>query len=186
MAEPKTRRTDASVNEFIAAIPEESVREDCHTLVELFRRITGCDPQLWGESIIGFGEYRLTYANGSEAAWPRLSFAPRRRKLALYVFGGGRSALPGPSDATRKAPQQQIMPLRQTTVRYRPGGAGADRESIVAVPRGVGDTATLALPEGWGAEVTQLESMPQAIRAEVSCVTWLLDLPPLRVLIANP
>jgi len=86
MAEPKTRRTGASVDEFINAISDEALREDCRTLVELMRRVTGFEPQMWGESIVGFGEYTLTYSSGREHEWPCLSFAPRKRELALYVI----------------------------------------------------------------------------------------------------
>jgi len=88
MAEPKTRRTGASVDAFIAAITDEAVRQDCGALVEVMRRATGSEPQMWGEDIVGFGEYQLKYASGRELAWPCVAFAPRRRELALYVMAG--------------------------------------------------------------------------------------------------
>lgn len=86
MAEPKTRKTGASVDAFIDAIPDAAVRSDCRTLVELMTRVTGSGPAMWGESIVGFGEYQLKYASGRTQAWPCLSFAPRKRELALYVI----------------------------------------------------------------------------------------------------
>jgi len=88
MAEPKTRRTGANVDEFIDAISDEAVRQDCRTLIELMRRVTGSEPQMWGDGIVGFGEYALTYSNGRERDWPCLSFAPRKREFALYVVPG--------------------------------------------------------------------------------------------------
>lgn len=88
MAEPKTQRTEASVDAFIDAIPDEAVRQDCHTLIELMRRVTGAEPQMWGESIVGFGECPYEYANGHVDEWPCLGFAPRKRELALYVLAG--------------------------------------------------------------------------------------------------
>lgn len=85
MAEPKTKRTGASVHEFVAAIPDEAVRQDCLTLIELMGRITGAEPQMWGGSIVGFGQHDLAYASGQTRVWPCLAFAPRKRELALYV-----------------------------------------------------------------------------------------------------
>jgi hypothetical protein len=88
MAELKTQRTGASVDEFIDAIPDEAVRQDCRTLVELMRRVTGSEPQMWGAGIVGFGECPLKYPSGRVEDWPCMSFAPRKRELALYVMAG--------------------------------------------------------------------------------------------------
>jgi len=88
VAEPKTQRTGANVDEFIDAIPDEAVRQDCRTLVELMRRVTGSEPQMWGESIVGFDECHLQYASGRVDDWPCMGFAPRKRELALYVMAG--------------------------------------------------------------------------------------------------
>lgn len=85
MAELKTQRTGASVGEFIDAIPDESVRQDCWTLVDLLRRVTGAEAEMWGTSIVGFGDYHYKYASGRENDWFYLGFAPRKRQLALYV-----------------------------------------------------------------------------------------------------
>lgn len=87
-SEPKTRPTGGSVDAFIAGIPDEAVRRDCGTLFRLLQRISRSEPRMWGESIVGFGEYELTYADGRVLPWPRLGFAPRRRELALYVIPG--------------------------------------------------------------------------------------------------
>lgn len=89
MAEPKTQRTGASVHEFVTGIPDEAVRQDCLTLIELMRRLTGSEPQMWGDSIVGFGQRDLAYASGRTRAWPCLAFAPRKRDLALYVVVPG-------------------------------------------------------------------------------------------------
>jgi hypothetical protein len=42
---------------------------------------------MWGPSIIGFGTYRLVYANGSEADWPIAGFSPRKKDLTIYLTG---------------------------------------------------------------------------------------------------
>jgi hypothetical protein len=55
--ENKTQRSTASVEEFIASIEHAGRREDCTKLLELMKRATGFEPAMWGEAIIGFGEY---------------------------------------------------------------------------------------------------------------------------------
>jgi len=53
----KTQRTTASVEDFIAAVEHKGRREDSLILLELMKRATGFEPAMWGDSIVGFGEY---------------------------------------------------------------------------------------------------------------------------------
>ncbi len=85
MPEPKTRPTDASVDDFIAAQAPDSRREDCRALVRMFEKATGERPVMWGPSIVGFGSYRMKYADGKENDWPVVAFSPRKSDLTLYV-----------------------------------------------------------------------------------------------------
>jgi uncharacterized protein DUF1801 len=86
MAEPKTRPTKASVAAFIRRQPGEQRRADCLSLVSLMEQVTGEKAVMWGPSIIGFGTYRLVYANGSEADWPIAGFSPRKLDLTIYLM----------------------------------------------------------------------------------------------------
>jgi hypothetical protein len=88
MAELKTRPTDASVEDFIAAVDGEERRADCRTLVDLMRRVTGAEPMMWGPSIVGFGTYHYRYASGREGDWMLAGFSPRKRELTVYVMAG--------------------------------------------------------------------------------------------------
>ena len=88
MAGPKTRPTRASVAAYIKRLPDERTRADCDTLVALMERVTGEKAVMWGPSIIGFGAYRLPYADGSEADWPIAAFSPRKTDLTIYLGGG--------------------------------------------------------------------------------------------------
>lgn len=85
MAELKTKKMNTGVKEFLAAIPDEAVRNDCQTLTNLMRKITGDPGDMWGSSIAGFGNYRIKYADGHEEDWPALSFAPRKQNLTIYL-----------------------------------------------------------------------------------------------------
>ena len=49
---------------------------------------TGEPPQMWGKGIVGFGSYRMTYADGREADWMALGFSPRKQNLVLYLMDG--------------------------------------------------------------------------------------------------
>jgi hypothetical protein len=88
MAEPKTRPTDASVEDFLAAVPDERRRADCFAVLELMRRVTEEAPRMWGPSIVGFGAYRYAYANGRALEWPVAAFSPRKQDLTLYIMPG--------------------------------------------------------------------------------------------------
>lgn len=85
MAEPKTRPTDASVDDYIAAQPE-SRRADCRALVALMSRASGAPAVMWGPGIVGFGSYPNRTADGKVTDWPRIGFASRKQDLTLYVI----------------------------------------------------------------------------------------------------
>jgi hypothetical protein len=59
--DPGMRRTDASVNGFLAAVPNEQRREDTCRLCVMMQEITGEPPTMEGTSIIGFGTYHYRY-----------------------------------------------------------------------------------------------------------------------------
>jgi hypothetical protein len=84
MAEPRTRPTDASVDEYIAAQPEAR-QADCRALVAMMSKASGAPAVMWGQGIVGFGTYPQTTADGKVTAWPRIGFASRKQSLTLYV-----------------------------------------------------------------------------------------------------
>lgn len=85
MAELKTKPTDESVNAFLASIPDENRRQDCYTIVELMKKVTGEEPKMWGEAIVGFGDQHYKYASGREGDWFVTGFSPRKQNLTLYL-----------------------------------------------------------------------------------------------------
>jgi hypothetical protein len=85
MSEPETRPTGKSVESFLRRVPQEGRRDDCRTLAEVMRRITRCEPEMWGASIVGFGRYTYRYANGRELDWPLIGFSPRKQNLTVYL-----------------------------------------------------------------------------------------------------
>ncbi len=89
MAELKTKKTDASVKDFLAGLTDEVSRSDCDVLLKVFTQATGSTPKLWGSAIIGFGDVRYKYATGRQGDWFLTGFSPRKQNLTLYAIGGG-------------------------------------------------------------------------------------------------
>ena len=84
---PAMRRTDASVEAFLARVPVQDRREDARQLCAMMQEITGEPPAMWGTSIIGFGTYHYRYASGHQGDSPLAGFSPRRQHLAIYLVG---------------------------------------------------------------------------------------------------
>lgn len=88
MAEPKTKPTNESVEDFLNRIPEAERREDCFAVAKIMEEITGEKPKMWGPSIVGFGTYHYKYASGREGDWPVTGFSPRKKDLTVYMMMG--------------------------------------------------------------------------------------------------
>ncbi len=88
MAELKTQKNDASVEDFLNSVSDAQKREDSFAVLELMREVTGEEPAMWGTNIVGFGSYHYKYASGREGDWPLAGFAPRERELTLYIMAG--------------------------------------------------------------------------------------------------
>ena len=86
MKENKTQKTNENVALFLSSIEEEQKREDCQYLMEMMQEITQAPPNMWGTSIVGFGEYHYKYKSGREGDWFLTGFAPRKQALTLYLM----------------------------------------------------------------------------------------------------
>jgi nucleoid DNA-binding protein len=85
MAENKTKPTDASVKDYIAAIDDESRRKDCDALARMMTKVTGQKPTMWGPSIVGFGTYHFRYESGREGDSPLTGFSSRKGAISVYL-----------------------------------------------------------------------------------------------------
>ena len=86
MAELKTRQNNASVEKFLNTIDNKEKQKDSYEILEIMRSVTGQEPRMWGESIIGFGHYRYKYASGREGDWFQAGFSPRKQNLTIYLM----------------------------------------------------------------------------------------------------
>lgn len=87
MAKNKTTETEHSVDDFIAAVKDETKRSDSKTLIALLKKETGLPPKMWGPSIVGFGSCHYKYESGREGDMPLVGFSPRSSALVLYLSG---------------------------------------------------------------------------------------------------
>lgn len=88
MSQAKTTISEGSVDAFLATVEPVARREEARILDALFRKVTRQAPRMWGASIIGYGQYRTTYASGRDVHWMRSGFSPRKAKNSLYLMGG--------------------------------------------------------------------------------------------------
>ena len=86
MKENKTQKTNDNVTLFLSSIEEEQKRNDCLSLLKMMQEITQAPPNMWGTSIVGFGEYHYKYKSGREGDWFVTGFAPRKQALTLYLM----------------------------------------------------------------------------------------------------
>jgi len=88
MAELKTKRNDASVDDFLDSIKDEQVRKDCRAIADIMQKAAKAKPQMWGSGIVGFGSRRYKYASGREIDWMLIAFSPRKQNITLYISSG--------------------------------------------------------------------------------------------------
>lgn len=85
-AEPKTKRNDASVPDFLAQQPPTR-HADCLRVLELMAAASGRPAEMWGSAIVGFGAYEVPCGKRVDE-WPIIGFSPRKQDLVLYLMDG--------------------------------------------------------------------------------------------------
>ena len=88
MTELKTRPNDKNIIEFLNKVENKRRREDSFEILKLMREVTQEEPILWGDSIVGFGNYHYKYASGREADWLQIGFSPRKQYFTVYIMDG--------------------------------------------------------------------------------------------------
>ena len=83
-AELKTKKTEASVEDFLNSVRDEQQRKDSFVILAMMRKATEEKPKMWGPAIVGFGNVHLKYESGRELDWFTMGFSPRKKDLTLY------------------------------------------------------------------------------------------------------
>jgi hypothetical protein len=79
---PKTQPTLESVQTFLSAL-DDATRADCLQVDRWMSKAAG-PGTMYGKAIVGYGSKLIRYADGREAPWMKMGFAPRKRALTLY------------------------------------------------------------------------------------------------------
>lgn len=86
MVKIKATDNDLDVEGFLSTVEDEKKRQDSYALLELMKRATHLEPKIWGDSIVGFGDYHYKYASGHEGDSFRVGFSPRKQALTIYLM----------------------------------------------------------------------------------------------------
>jgi hypothetical protein len=88
MSQNKTQPTEQSVEAFLMTVENEKRRQDAFDMLHMMQEVTGSNPVMWGNSIIGFDQYHYKYDSGREGDFLIVGFSPRKTALTLYIMPG--------------------------------------------------------------------------------------------------
>jgi hypothetical protein len=84
----KTSPNDRNVDDFLKKVENGVKRADCYAFLKLMKDVTYEEPRMWGDSIVGFGNYHYRYVSGREGDWFLIGFSPRKQNLTIYIVSG--------------------------------------------------------------------------------------------------
>lgn len=87
-ADNKTHATDADVLAFLEAVEHPTRRADGLVLADVFQKVSGFAPRMWGPSLVGFGRYDYVYDSGREGSSLATGFSPRKANLSIHIMPG--------------------------------------------------------------------------------------------------
>lgn len=89
MAELKTKVSNKSVLTYLKSVQPTEKQVDSLALLKIFTEVTGEKAKLWGDSIVGFGQYHYkSNRSTQEGDWPLTGFAPRKQNITIYIMPG--------------------------------------------------------------------------------------------------
>ena len=87
MTENKTKPTDGSIEDFLQTVSPQQ-RDDSYALIDIMCNISGHEPVLWGDSIIGFDSVHYKYNSGHGGDMAVIGFSPRKANMTIYIADG--------------------------------------------------------------------------------------------------
>jgi len=94
MSELKTKKTKASVTEFLNGIDDKQKRADCKAIAKIMRDATGKRAKMWGSAIVGYDSYDYVYKSGRSGTWMATGFSPRAQNISIYIMPGFKKFAP--------------------------------------------------------------------------------------------
>ncbi len=86
MPELKTQKNNKKVIDFLNSVDDEQKKSDSIKILNIMKEITKLSPNMWGESIIGFGDITYKTADGKKHKWFKIGFSPRKQNISLYIL----------------------------------------------------------------------------------------------------
>ena len=86
MPQNKTLPTSKSVQTFLDSIENPIKKADALRLNEIMSRLTGEQPEIWGTTIIGFGQYHYKDKSKREGEWFLVGYSPRKNHTSVYLM----------------------------------------------------------------------------------------------------
>lgn len=86
--EPKMKSAALNRDAFLAGIESAERRAEAQRLLDIFGRVTGWEPRLWGASLVGFGRYAYRYDSGHSGESLATGFSPRKAEVSVYILPG--------------------------------------------------------------------------------------------------
>jgi len=81
----KTKPNNLNVTDFLESIEDNQKKLDSYELLKMLEQSTGATAKMWGDTIIGVGEYHYKYESGREGDWFKVGFSPRKQAITLYL-----------------------------------------------------------------------------------------------------
>ena len=88
MSTLKTVENDSDVWAYLDSVTHAVRRQDAIAVTKMMQEVTGEEPKMWGDSIVGFGRYQYRRADGSQHWWMLTGVAPRKQALSVYIMPG--------------------------------------------------------------------------------------------------
>ena len=88
MSDMKTVENDGDIEAFLKCVENRKRASDTAVVMQMMARVTGCQPKMWGDSIIGFDRYSYRRADGSQHQIMITGLSPRKTALTVYIMQG--------------------------------------------------------------------------------------------------
>ncbi|MHA1522187.1 MAG: DUF1801 domain-containing protein [Promethearchaeota archaeon] len=88
MNQNKIRKSERKVETFLQEIENPQRKADSQEIFHMMSEITKIEPKMWGDRMIGFGDYHYRYKSGREGDYFRIGFSPTKQNLTLYLLDG--------------------------------------------------------------------------------------------------
>lgn len=83
----KSSKKERSPAGFIKSLPKDW-QPEAKALLKVFKDVTGTKPKMWGDTMVGFGEYDYKRSNGDYGSYLATGFAMRKSGPTIYIMPG--------------------------------------------------------------------------------------------------